>query len=150
MLHAREGPTTVSSCATSSVTDVRQHTQTNVHTLDKHTHTHECTHACSARKSMHAQWLRSFIKSIFLLGNHLLAITSAGLMTLIRFNCIHLTVRGVNTAPTLLRTGGNTPRWEPTSVCLSVYDCTRGKRGGNQYSPWNSIYVSGVLWRLCM
>lgn len=44
--------------------------------------------------STHPRWLRSFIKSIFLCGNHLLAITSVGLMTLIRFNCIHLAVRG--------------------------------------------------------
>lgn len=47
-----------------------------------------------SRKCTQPSWLRSFIKSIFLHSNHLLAITCVGLMTLIWFNCIHLTVRG--------------------------------------------------------
>lgn len=78
--------------------------------------------------STHAKWLRSFIKSIFLCSNHLPAITSIGLMTLIRFNCIHLAVRGECCSHS------SPHRWQHSMLrdheCLCEWVCTFAEREG--------------------
>lgn len=116
---------------------------------------HTWVNSCLLRHtytSTHPQWLRSFIKSIFLHGNHLLAITSVGLMTLIRFNCIHLAVRGKScTHSTPLHTGGNTPRWKGHK-CLCEWVCICMGGGGEESSQCMHIFrmclglVNGCEW----
>lgn len=94
----------------------------------------------------HPQWLRSLIKTIFVPGNHLLAITSVGLMTLIWFNCIHLAVKGESC------THFTPHRWQQSMLRGHKCLCPHGRdiKGTCAYFKYTICLVLGSCERLCV